>query len=105
MGRRTAVLLVVGLAGTYVGSYLYQSRRGVYVPVMFGAAKGPNGGMVLRSKGFGKIWKPFGLVKSQEEYDAARIREMVYLPLIFIDKRIWHRIQPETEESYYSDYF
>src|SRR6218665_2933903 len=105
MRRRTAVLLMIGLAVTYVGSYLYQSRRGVYVPRAFGAAKGPHGGMVLRSKGFGKIWQPFGLARSQVEYDAAKIREMVYSPLIFIDERVWHRMQPETEESYYSDYF
>jgi hypothetical protein len=103
--RRTAVLLVVGLAVTYVGSYLFYSKNGTYVPMGFGAGKGPHGKMVLRSKRIGLIWEPFGLPRSTYEARSIKIRELVYQPLIAIDRGLWHRKQDETAESYYSDYF
>ena len=105
MRRRTAVLLVVALVAAYVVSYLLYSKNGAYVPMGFGAGKRPDGKMVLRSKRMGKIWQPFGLPRSTYGDQAVEIREMVYLPLIYIDRLLWHRRQKETEQSYYSDYF
>ena len=105
MNRRTGVLLSVVLLAAYIGSYLFYSRDGAYVPGVFGAAKGADGRMVLRSKRFGKIWEPFGSFRSAQDYRTGKILGMVYLPLVFIDRRLWHRMQRETEDSYYGDYF
>ncbi|RYD36012.1 MAG: hypothetical protein EOP87_06255 [Verrucomicrobiaceae bacterium] len=95
----------MALAVAYVGSYLLYSKNGIYVPMGFGAGKGPQGKMVLRSKRIGLIWEPFGLPRSIDENQSFKIREMVYLPLVKLDRWIWHQRLPETEESYYSDYF
>ena len=89
----------------YVSSYLFYSKNGAYVPMGFGAGKGPHGKMVLRSKRIGLIWEPFGLARSFKKDQSIKIREMVYWPLVKLDRRIWHQRLPETEESYYSDYF
>lgn len=106
MRKRTAVLLVVGLAVTYVGSYLFYSKDGVYVPLAFGAGKGPNGKMVLRSKRIGLIWEPFGSpISASYRRKSSEGLQLVYWPLVALDRAIWHQRLPETEVSYYSDYF
>jgi len=104
MRRRTTILLVLALVAAYFGSYLFYSRSGIYVPRAFGAIRLPDGGTAIASKGSGKIWSPFGFPGSEGEYRTSLVREISYLPLVFIDRFVWHRAIEETEASYLNDY-
>lgn len=101
MKRKTAILLVFGLVAAYVGSYLFYSRDGLYVPVTWGAGKGG-----IQSKRMEKVWNPFGFRGSDPDRQVLlRTRTIVYLPLILLDRLVWHRKQPETADSPYEDYY
>jgi len=105
VNRRTAILLILLLVAAYAGSYLCYSRDGLFVPKAWGAGVTPEGLNVIRSKRLGKVWQPFGIkVSDYREFQENGIREMVYLPLIFLDRLLWHRDQPETEDSVLWDY-
>ena len=105
MRRKTVILLVLGLVAAYVGSYLCYSRDGLFVPKAWSVGVTPEGLNVIRSKRLGKVWQPFGvMVADYREFQKDGIREMVYLPLIFIDRTLWHRDQPEVEDSVLWDY-
>lgn len=103
MRRKTAILLVLGLVAAYVGSYLFYSRDGRYFPIAWGTGVTPEGITVIRSKRLGKVWQPFSLKFA--DHREVRIRKVVYLPLILLDRWVWHRDQPETEDSVPLDYY
>ena len=98
MGEEAALLLI------YTLSYLGISRNGRYEPQVFGLLKGPDDQPILAPKAaFGYEWCPF------EEYSEdcrIRFKGVFYLPLIAIDKKLWHtKARMKTKRYRVKDYF
>ena len=71
----------------YTASYLALSLNGHYRPLFFGLIQGPNDTAVLAPK-FGYDW----MLPGMDDYESGQISmvEILYSPLLFLDRSIWH---------------
>ena len=83
LGCSLGVLLCV-----YVFSYVPISAKGHYEPLAYGLRQGPSGESILAPKAaFGYRWHPFDFADEEGE---TRLGTILYLPLIALDRKIWH---------------
>jgi hypothetical protein len=62
------------------------------MPIAFGAHS-VSGVNVIASKNIGERWLPFPKSKNKNQLD------VIYLPVIFIDRMVWHPKRQEKEGS------
>lgn len=74
----------------YLASYGFlSSYYGRYEPAAYGLQEGADGNTVLApKKSFGQIWVVFDYDQTE---DRANIAHVIYVPLVYLDRRIWHR--------------
>lgn len=86
MNNKASISLGI-LIGMYVLSYCAQSVSGHYKPIRYGAYQRADGRVEIRSKKFGEKWIP--------KDPANEVFYRFYLPLVELDRLVWHRRREE----------